>query len=554
MDELVFLPIGGVSEIGMNLSLYGYGPPDKRKWLIVDFGITFPSVRKHPGVDIILPDIRFLKENVDDIVGMVITHAHEDHYGALLYLWPEVPVPVYMTKFSADLLKAKAAEESYAPKVDVHIFSSGETFSLHPFVIETINVAHSIPEAVALAISTPLGIVLHTGDWKIDPTPMLGDPTNFSRLKCIGEKGVLALVCDSTNVTEPGSSPSTKDLYNCLLKVISEAIGRVAITTFASNVERIKVIAEVTKQVGRKLVVLGRAMKRIIKVATKLGMLDGLPEFLDEEDYQTLPRDKVAVLMTGSQGEPCAALSMVSMGAYNMVSLDEGDTVIFSSHTIPGNEEMVSDIVNRLAVRNVNVITDQEVPLIHVSGHPKRDEIREMYEVINPPLVIPVHGEQSHIKLHAEFAKKCGVADVLRCSNGVIAKLAPGKPKFIEKLELGRIYKDGRLLIHSEDSCIIERQRLSLCGVVVVSVVLSRKGYLLVAPDVVLVGVPSKDVNGECFKEVCIDTVVSTVDSLHLSQCKKNGGISSAIEKAVKSEIRNRWGKRPMVQVMVLVV
>jgi len=553
-NEMIFLPIGGVEEIGMNVSMYGYGTPGKRKWLVVDLGITFPDAQKAPGIDLMFPDISFLKKEQANIVGIVITHAHEDHFGALLDLWSEIPVPVYMTKFAAELLRAKAEEEHHPPEINVKVFKAGDSISLSPFTVEAIEVAHSIPESVALAISSPLGTVVHTGDWKLGPSPLLGESTNLPRLREIGDDGVLALVCDSTNITQAGRSRTSCELTECLTSLVEEASGRVAVTTFASNVERIKIMAEIAKKTGRKIVVLGRAMKRSIKVASGLGMLDGVQEFLYEEAYNTIPRDKIIALMTGSQGEERAALSVISTKGHKRVSFSAGDTVIFSSHTIPGNEDKVSSVINRLADQDVHVITDQDVPLVHVSGHPKCDEIKEMYEAVRPKILIPVHGEPLHIKAHTEFACRHGIPEVVRCRNGTIARLAPGKAEAIDSVFVGRFFKDGRLLISSSDDCVGERQKLSVVGVVTVGVVLNRKGNLLVEPNVVLRGIPSADAEGDSFEEICLDAVIITVDSLPAVHSRDSESVSSSVKRAVEGAVARRWGKKPVVDVMVSIV
>lgn len=362
--ELVFCPLGGVGEIGMNFALYGYGPPHKRTWIVVDCGVTFPGPDL-PGVDLVLPDIRFIEEQAENLAGIVITHAHEDHYGALLDLWPRLKVDVWMTPFTASLLEAKRAGELNAPDIPVTIFRAGETFTVGPFSIEAIQVTHSIPEPVSLAISSPSGIVIHTGDWKLDPAPALGPKTDEARFRALGEEGVLALICDSTNAMREGESPSEEAVGVGLKEVIEKASGRVAVTTFSSNVGRIRSIAEAARDTGRQVLVLGRSLQRVINVATELGYLDGLPPFLEEEDFGYLPRENAVILCTGSQGEPRAALAKLARDEMRNVALSPGDTVVFSSRVIPGNEKGILTIKNQLIEQGVKIIEDTDA-LIHV--------------------------------------------------------------------------------------------------------------------------------------------------------------------------------------------
>jgi ribonuclease J len=550
-DELVFLPLGGVGEIGMNLAMYGVGPREARQWMVVDFGLTFASEYDEPGVDLVFPDIRFAEGERRNIAGIVITHAHEDHFGALIDLWPRLKVPVYMTPFAAGLLKAKIAGEAGVPEIPVTLFSAGDRFNVGAFDVEAINVAHSIPEAVGLVLRTRHGTVVHTGDWKIDPTPVLGRPTDLERLAAVGAEGVLALVCDSTNVTRAGRSPSEREVAASLKELIGAAAGRVAVTTFASNVGRLRAVAEAALACDRQVVVLGRAMKRAIDVGRELGMFDGLPEFLSEDAFGYLPRDKVVALLTGSQGEARAALARISAGDHRHISFAVGDTMIFSSRTIPGNEKGVNAIVNRLAAAGVTVITDRDA-LVHVSGHPRRDELAEMYAAVKPTIAVPVHGEALHLTLHAAFAREHGVGTVVIGGNGKMVRLAGGDVGVCDEAPTGKLFKDGRLVLEPDLSGVGERRKAAFAGAVVVAVVLDAKGGLVGEPDAILIGLPEEDADGDTFEDICIETAEKTVETLPRPKRRDPDAVAEAVKKAVRAAVHARWGKKPIVEVMVL--
>ena len=407
-NELVFAPLGGIGEIGMNLSIYGFGDERRRQWLIVDCGVSFASEEQLPGVDLILPDIRFLIEERKNIVGLVITHGHEDHIGALIDLWPRLKVPLYATPFTAALFEAKRLSEPGAPQIPVKVVPLGGRLTLGPFTVDFINVAHSIPESNALAIRTPAGIVLHTGDWKIDPTPLIGPPTDQARLTALGDEGVLALIGDSTNAVREGRSPSESDVARTLAELIRTAPARVAVTTFASHVGRIRAVADAARAVDREVVLVGRAMERVSQVARETGYLDGVQDFRSMESYGYLPPDKVLALCTGSQGEPRAALSRIAEDEHPEVTLAKGDRVIFSSRAIPGNEKAVARVINGLVSQGVEVITDR-THLVHVSGHPRRAELLDMIAWVRPKILIPAHGEALHLAEHAELGRRAGV-------------------------------------------------------------------------------------------------------------------------------------------------
>src|SRR5579871_850496 len=405
-SELVFAPLGGLGEIGMNCALYGYGPANARQWLMVDLGVAFAG-EEAPGVDLIMPDLSFIEKAKRNLVGIVITHAHEDHIGALAELWPDLGAPVYMTRFAAGLAEARRLGEPGAPKIPLNIVAHGEQVAIGPFVVEFIAVAHSIPESSALAIRTPAGLIVHTADWKIDPTPIIGPPTDETRLKALGEEGVLALVCDSTNVLREGESPSEADVARNLAALVGEASGRVVVTTFASNVARLRAAAEAGLANGRQVIVIGRAMERVVAVARECGYLDGVPSFLGQDHFDRIPRNKVLALATGSQGESRAALARIAEDEHPTATLAPGDIVVFSSRTIPGNEKAVGAIINGLVAQGIEVITDR-THLVHVSGHPRRAELARMYAWLKPAIAVPAHGEALHLSEHAAFARTHG--------------------------------------------------------------------------------------------------------------------------------------------------
>jgi len=551
-NELVFLPLGGVGEIGMNLGLYGYGPARDRTWLAVDFGVAFAGPEL-PGVDLVFPDISYLEEERINLAGIVITHAHEDHFGALIDLWPRLRVPVYATAFTAGLLAAKLASEPGREVVPVTVVKPRVPFTAGPFNIEYINVAHSIPESNALAIRTPLGTVLHTGDWKIDPTPVLGDPTDGARLSEIGDEGVLALVGDSTNALRDGASPSESDVAIELAAIIAEAKGRVAFTTFASNVGRIRSVAEAALKAGRDVVVVGRAMRRTLDVAAELGYLEGLPAFLDEDTYGYLPRDRVVLLLTGSQGEARAALARVAEDDHRNIELTRGDTVVFSSRAIPGNEKPINTIINALVTRGVRVITDHD-RLVHVSGHPRRGELRQMYEWVRPRIVVPVHGEAMHLAAHADFARKSGVPVVAGVRNGQMLRLAPDPVGKVDEIESGRLYKDGHLIGDFDRLGIAERRRLSFSGHVAVSVLLDERGNLVGDPDVEFVGLPHVSEDGRPMEEGILGAILGTIDSLPKPRRRDPDLVREAVRRSVRAAVNDAWGKKPVCTVFVSVV
>jgi len=551
-EELVFAPLGGVGEIGMNLSVYGVGSPRKKAWLAVDLGVAFAG-DDLPGIDLIMPDIRFLVEERRNLVGLVLTHAHEDHYGALIDLWPRLKVPLYATPFTAALLEAKRLAEPGAPEIPVIIVPLGGRISLPPFDIEFVSVAHSIPESNALIIRTPLGAVLHTGDWKLDPAPLVGVPTDEAKLRALGDAGCLAVIGDSTNAVREGRSPSESDVAKSLAELIAKAPGRVAVTTFASNVARMRAVAFAARACGREVVLVGRAMERIAQVARETGYFDGVQEFRGTDTYGYLPPDKVVALCTGSQGEPRAALSRIAKDEHPDVTLARGDRVIFSSRTIPGNEKAVGAVINGLVTQGIEVITDR-THLVHVSGHPRRAELQDMYSWVRPQIAVPVHGEALHLAEHAALARKVGVPQVVTCRNGDLVRLAPGTPAVIDEVPEGRLYKDGRLLVEADARTVADRRRLAFVGLVSVALALDARGTLAADPSVELIGIPEADAEGEKFEAIAYDAVLDTVENLPKGRRRDPEAIGESVKRAVRATIAERWGKKPICIVQVIVV
>ncbi len=550
--ELVFAALGGLGEIGMNCALYGYGPAKARKWLMVDLGVSFAG-DDLPGVDLIMPDVGFIAKVKKDLAGIIITHAHEDHIGALADLWPSLGAQVYASPFAAGLAEARRLGEPGAPKIPIKIVKSGARVAVGPFDVEFVAVAHSIPESSALAIRTPAGLVLHSGDWKIDPTPVIGVPTDEARLKALGDEGVLALVCNSTNVLREGESPSERDVAAVLADLVRKAKGRVVVTTFASNVARLRSAAEAGLAAGRQVCILGRAMERVVAVARECGMLDGVPQFVGMDAFERLPRDKILALATGSQGESRAALSRMAEDEHPTAELSPGDTVIFSSRTIPGNEKAVGRLVNAFLAGGVEVITDRNA-LVHVSGHPRRAELAKMYGWLRPTIAVPAHGEALHLTEHAAFAKAQGVPQVLRAFDGDLVRFAPGEVAAIGKIGRGRRLKDGEILLPADQECVAQRRRLSFAGVVSIALALTPKGEMAGDPDVMIAGLPERTGEGAALDGIIDAAIFETFEGLPRGKRRDPDFLSSAIERAVRNSVNGVWGKKPHVHVLVVEV
>ena len=540
--ELLFLPLGGAGEIGMNLNLYGHAGA----WLMVDLGITFGDAST-PGIDVILPDPTFIEERRDELAGLVLTHAHEDHLGAVAYLWDRLECPVYATPFTAAVLRRKLAEVGLLDRVPLTEVPLSGRFSVGPFNIELITLTHSIPEPNALVIETPAGRVMHTGDWKLDPDPVVGLTTDEAALIRTGEAGVLAMVCDSTNVLVPGASGSEADVRATLLDIVGRYEQRVAIACFASNVARLETIARVGEAHGRNVALVGRSLWRIYEAAKETGYLRDIPPFLSERDLGYLPRDKVLMICTGSQGEPRSALARIAAGDHPEVSLAAGDTVIFSSRMIPGNEISINRLHNRLSERGIEIVTTNEEN-VHVSGHPARDELAQMYQWIRPRIAVPVHGEPRHLVAHAKLAQECQVPESVVVQNGSLVSLAPGRAEIIDEVFTGRLAVDGHQIINLESSAIRDRRRMIYHGSAVATVILDSDGELRGLPIVTLHGIEPGE-REHAILPVVIDAVADAVSALSDRDIDDDEQVSEAARRAVRRVLRQICGKRPHTEV-----
>jgi ribonuclease J len=545
--ELLFVALGGSGEIGMNVNLYGCDG----KWLMVDCGVTFADP-EYPGIDIILPDLSFIEDRLDDLVGIFLTHGHEDHIGALPYFAAELGVPLYASPFTAGLIREKLDEEGIANQVKLNIVRDDSQVQIGPFGVTYVPLAHSIPEGNALLIETPYGRVFHTGDWKIDETPLLGSPSTGAELTAIGDKGIFALVCDSTNVFNPEASGSEAQVREGLDAVVAAAKGRVLVTTFASNAARLATLGEVARDTGRTLCVAGRSLDRILKVARAVGYLKDFPETVDWDTAMRMPRDKILIVATGGQGEARAALSRISDDSHP-IKLERGDTVIFSSKQIPGNENAIGEIQNRLATAGIEIITDRQA-FVHVSGHPGRPELLQMYQWIRPELVMPVHGEMRHLSEHARFALDSGVPGAVLQKDGDIIRLAPGTPAKIGVAPVGRLAVDGDVILPADGGTINERRRLAIYGQISVAVALRQSGALIGSPEVRIQGVPVEE-----DREPFLVEAVAAAQAAVKSEVGKGRGkpaqrdsMREAIRLAVR-RVATRWtGKKPIVDVLII--
>ncbi|WP_296710814.1 ribonuclease J [Rhodoblastus sp.] len=550
-EEIVFAPLGGLGEIGMNAALYGFGPAKKRKWILVDCGVAFAGADM-PGVDLILPDLGFIEKHRADLLGLIVTHAHEDHVGAIAALWPRLGCPVYATAFAAGLLATRRLAEPGAPQVPIKIVAQGSRLTLGPFEIEFVPMSHSIPESNLLAIRTKAGVVVHTGDWKLDPTPGLGRPTDIERLKKIGDEGVRALICDSTNILREGESPSEAQVAAVLREKILAATGRVMVTTFASNVTRLRSVCLAAEAAGRRIVLAGRAMERSLEVARECGYLDGVPELLSLDSFARLPANKVVVLATGSQGEARAAMSRIVRGEH-AVKLAPNDLVIFSSRTIPGNEREVNAIVNGLILQGVDVLTDRDA-LVHCSGHPRRGEVAKLYDWLRPQVAVPAHGEPLHLQVHADFARSRGVEHVLIAHNGDMIALGPDSPTHLAQIPSGKLYQDGELILSASEECFRQRHRLAAAGIISIAFALTAKGDLAGVPDVTMFGLPQKTRDNRPLGDVVDRALFETLDTLPRAKKRDADAACTAVERAVRSAVAAVWGKKPHVHVLAIEV
>jgi ribonuclease J len=546
--ELIFAPLGGCREIGMNLNAYGFGPPENRRWIIVDVGVTFGDDTT-PGVELIMPDPVYLEGFADQIEAIILTHAHEDHIGAIGWLWPKLRAPIHATPFTAYLVAEKLRERGLDGEADLRIMQLGETRRFGPFEVELVTLTHSIPEPNGLAIRTPLGTVLHTGDWKIDPDPIIGEDFDQAKIEQLGREGILAMVCDSTNVFEEGEAGSEGRAREALKRAVAEQTGRVAITAFASNVARVQSACEAARVNDRAVCLVGRSMHRIVDAARSVGLLKEF-SFIEPEEAADLPEEHVLYLCTGSQGEPNAALARIARGEHPSVKLGQGDTVIFSSRVIPGNERSIGEIQNQLAERNIRLVTPQQFD-IHVSGHPCRDELRRMYAWAKPRVCVPVHGERRHIMEHARFARSLQVPEAITPDNGDIVRLAPGPVEVIDQVPAGRLHLDGEVLTSDKAGGLWERRKMAWNGHLSVSLVVA-KGRIEDGPTIVARGFSETDGRPADESMEPIDEAAdAAIDGLKKGDLNDDEKIERVLTKAVRRAAEVAFGKRPLVDVTI---
>lgn len=545
--ELVLLPLGGAGEIGMNCYLYGVGDWRRRQYVMIDCGVKFGDERE-PGIDIVLPDIAYAEGERRNVLAIVLTHAHEDHIGALPWLWKRLGAPVYCTPFTAALVQNKLEEHGLAGDVPLRVIPMKGRFTVGPFDLEYVSVSHSIPEPNAVVIRTSAGTVVHSGDWKIDPTPSIPPVMDEPRLRAIGEEGVDALVCNSTNALRSGFSPSEKAIGEELARVIAEAKHRVAVTTFASHVGRIDTIARAARANGRELVVAGRAMHRVIDAARSVGLLHD-HTFQGDDAYGYLPRDKVVLVCTGSQGEPRAAIARIAEGSHPEIELEEGDTVVFSSRNIPGNEKAIGAVINGLSAQGIEVITSDDRP-VHTSGHPRQGEILALYSWLKPRLVVPMHGEMRHLRRQMQLALDNGVPQSMLALNGQMVRLAPGPAELVDQVPAGTLHVDGRLIVPA-DGPAKRRRKMSYAGIVVVSVVIDDNGNLESAPDVVLSGLPDEDAEGRWLRDHVLDRIDQVLSSMPRARRRDTAAVVELLRGAVRKTLETVWGKKPQCEVIV---
>ena len=547
-DELVFAPLGGCREIGMNLNAYGFGPPDNRRWIIVDVGVTFGDDTT-PGVDLIMPDPVYLESYTDDIEAIILTHAHEDHIGAIAWLWPKLRAPIYATPFTAYLVNEKLRERGLDKEAPVHIMQLRERRQFGPFDVEMVTLTHSIPEPNGLAIRTPLGMILHTGDWKIDPDPLIGEDFDQAKIEELGREGILAMVCDSTNVFEEGEAGSEGMAREALRRAVAEQKGRVAITAFASNVARVQSACEAARANNRSVCLLGRSMIRVVGAAQSVGMLEGF-SFIEPNEAVSLPPQHVLYLCTGSQGESNAALARIARGDHPVVKLGSDDTVIFSSRVIPGNEKSIAAVQNMLAERNIKLVTDRQFD-IHVSGHPCRDELRRMYLWAKPRIAVPVHGERRHIMEHARYAKSLQVPEAITPDNGDLIRLAPGPVQVVDQVPAGRLHVDGQVLTSDKAGGMFERRKMAYNGHISVSIVIA-KGKIEDGPSVVARGFSEPDGRpADESLEPIDEAAEDAMANLKRGDFGDDEKIEKALVRAVRRSAEVHFGKRPLVDVTI---
>ena len=548
-DELVFLPLGGSNEVGMNLNAYGFGPEHDRKWIIVDVGVTFGD-QSTPGVDVIVPDPAFLEG--EEILGIVLTHAHEDHIGALGWLLPRIQAPLYATPFTAFLIREKLRDRNLLDDAELNEVELGGKVNLGPFEVTYVTLTHSIAEPNGLSIKTPLGTVLHTGDWKLDDQPVVGERTDEAFIRQLGDEGVLAMVCDSTNVFVEGMAGSEGDVRQKLVELITPLKGRVAVGCFASNVARMDSVIHAAEMAGRRVALAGRSMHRITAAAKTVGMLKDV-QFLSEEEAKVWPADKILYLCTGSQGEDRAALSRIADGTHPFVRLGQGDHCIFSSRVIPGNELAIARLQDKLAEKGVRIYTEKDSPGIHVSGHPCRAELRQMYEWARPTIAVPTHGQRRHLIEHANLARDLGIPQTCTPRNGDMVRLAPGMVEIIDEVPAGRLFVDGGMMVEEQGEALRERRHAANNGMLIVSFALDRRGKIVSDIDIRSIGLPGDEKHKlDDVLDDLAERVEDVVTNLKGSALEDEMVVEQAVARTLKKASQKVWGRRPIVETVVL--
>ena len=545
-EELIFCPLGGSGEIGMNMNLFAYGKPENQKWIIVDIGVTFAD-DTIPGIDLIYPDPGFIIDKKEDLLGIILTHAHEDHIGAIAHIWPKLKCKIYATPFTAVLINEKFKEKKIDISKELKIVQLNSTLDLDPFKIEFVTLTHSILEPNGLKIETPVGNILHTGDWKCDPDPLIGENINSKRLKEIGDEGVLAMICDSTNVFSAGRAGSELDVRNNLLKVMQRLNKRIIITSFASNVARMETAFYCAEKTGRQIALVGRSMHRIYKAARQCGYLNNVIEPLDARDVKNIAREKIVYLCTGSQGEPMGAMNRIANYIHPDVFIERGDTVIFSSKIIPGNEKKLYKLHNQLVKEGIEVISEEN-EYIHVSGHPNREDLKDMYNWIKPKCVIPVHGEHRHMLEHINFAKEMQVPYPVKVENGDIVRIYPGnKPEVFDKAPSGKLYVDGNISVEEDSQSIKERKNLSANGFIEATILITPKGNIHNRPLLTFRGLPVYE--KEEFLYGLEDEIEKTTRSFSLNNKKQETNLIDALKTTCRKFTKEKTGKRPLTNI-----
>jgi len=547
-EELIFCPLGGSGEIGMNMNLYAYGKEDNQKWIIVDMGVTFAD-DTIPGVDLIMPDPGFIIEKKNDLLGIVLTHAHEDHIGAVAHIWPELKCKLYATPFTAALLTEKFKEKKIDISSFLKIVPLNSQIKLGPFEIDFVTLTHSILEPNGLSIKTPLGTILHTGDWKIDPNPLIGNKIDEEKLKKIGSSGVSAMICDSTNIFSSGRAGSESDVRDSLLGIMEMKTKKILVTSFASNVARMESIFYCAKKTGRSICLVGRSMHRIYKAAKKCGYLKGLIEPLETRDAKKISKNKILYLATGSQGEPMGAMNRIVNSSHPDVFLEEGDCVIFSSKIIPGNEKKLYNLQNQIVKNNIEIISEENA-FVHVSGHPNRDDLKDMYKWVKPKSIIPVHGEHRHMQEHVSFAKEMQIPKTLLIENGDIIKLLPGDaPQIIDKAPSGRVYLDGSINVETDSQSIKDRKNLSINGYLEITLLVSNNGKIK-KPIISFRGIPENQ-NNEPFIFDMEDEIFNICKTFSLESKNQQKNLIETIKQNCRRIVREKTGKKPFTNINI---